>query len=181
MVSELFFTQYTFSCRIMWTVILLLSTLYGFKIDTIIENLVGYEVRSVITYCLAKNHWLIEINRQYREVYGDGIISKGDARQWYIMFENDCTNIHDVDRSGRPAFVKNDLSVKVDVKIRENNSSFIVSLLLFFFNDEHLARKSAFWKWRRTGSRCERLVKCLDFIILHYDKCLNLKYDLIES
>lgn len=33
------------------------------------------------------------------------------------MFKNDCSNIQDVDRSDRPAFVTNDLPVKVYVNI----------------------------------------------------------------
>lgn len=109
---------------------------------TVIKNPTSYDMRSVIRFLPAKYHKSIEIDWKLREMYRDGIISEGKVKQLYMMFKNGRTNVHDKNRSVRPALVADDLIVKVDVKDPFHNYLFIIiqlSRLSSLSNDEALA------------------------------------------
>lgn len=86
----------------------------------IINSPADCELRSVIRFLNAKNIRPAEIYRQIVEVYGKGVMNDGNVRKWCLLFNEGRTNIHDEDRSGRPTVISDELTQKVDEKIRQN-------------------------------------------------------------
>lgn len=68
LVSEFYHTPYISSCFSMWTVLLLLSLLNIFKIDTAIESHAICVMCSVIMFLLTKNHKPIKMYKQLHKV-----------------------------------------------------------------------------------------------------------------
>jgi hypothetical protein len=73
---------------------------------------------AVIRFFHAKNISSAEIYRESCAVYGHNVISEGNVRQCR-MFKNGRKNIHDEERSGRPAVVSDDRVQNVDPIICE--------------------------------------------------------------
>jgi transposase len=67
-----------------------------------IDNPASSEIRAVIRFLHAKNMSAAEIHRELCAVYGQNVTSEGTVRQWYRMYKNGQTNVHDEERSGRP-------------------------------------------------------------------------------
>jgi transposase len=69
-----------------------------------IENPTSCEIRAaVIRFFHAKNMSSTEIYRHSYAIYGQNVMSEGPVRQWNRMFKDGRTNVHDEERSGRPA------------------------------------------------------------------------------
>jgi hypothetical protein len=66
-----------------------------------IDNPTSCEILAVINVIHAKNMNAMEIHSELCAVYGQNIINEGSIRQWYRMFKDWRTNIHDEQRSGR--------------------------------------------------------------------------------
>ncbi|GBN27128.1 hypothetical protein AVEN_120324-1 [Araneus ventricosus] len=70
------------------------------------------------------------------------------------MFKNGCTNVHYEDHSGRPNLVTDELTIKINEKIRENHCLTITQLLLEFpqisgsLLHEIVVRKLGYHKFR---------------------------------
>jgi hypothetical protein len=63
----------------------------------VIDNPDSCEIRTVI-YCLhAKNMSAVEIHRELCAVYGKNVMSEGTLRQWYGMFQDGPTDVHDAE------------------------------------------------------------------------------------
>lgn len=83
----------------MRNVLSVLSLLYIFKIDIAIEKPANCEMLSVNRILLAKHYNPIgNLLETSCDVCGDKIIS--ESNEWYIMFKNGRTNVHDENRSG---------------------------------------------------------------------------------
>jgi transposase len=64
-----------------------------------------------------------EIHRELCAVYGQNKMSEGTVRQWYGMFKDGRTSVHDEEGSGRPSVVSDDdLVQSVDQQIYERIS-----------------------------------------------------------
>ncbi|GBL97177.1 hypothetical protein AVEN_144615-1 [Araneus ventricosus] len=59
-------------------------------------------------------------------------MTEGGVMQWRIMFKNGRTNVHDEDRNGRSSLVTDELTVKIDEKIRGNRLFTIIEFSLEF-------------------------------------------------
>jgi hypothetical protein len=57
--------------------------------------------------------------REFCAICGQNLMSEGTVRQWYKMFTDGRTNIHDEERSGLPSVVSDDLVQNIDQKICE--------------------------------------------------------------
>jgi hypothetical protein len=70
-----------------------------------IANPASCEIRAVIRFLHAKNLSAVEIRCEICAVCGQNtsIMSEGTVRQWCRMFTDGRTNVHDQERSGRPA------------------------------------------------------------------------------
>jgi hypothetical protein len=70
----------------------------------VIGNTASCEIRSVIRFLHAKNMSAPVIHRQLCEaVYGQNVMREGTVSQWCRMCKDKRTNVHDVERSVRPA------------------------------------------------------------------------------
>jgi hypothetical protein len=74
-----------------------------------INNPASCEVRAVIRFLLARNNNAAEIQRQLCEVYCPTVMSDSEVRQWWCLFKEGCTNVHDEERSGRSSVINDDL------------------------------------------------------------------------
>jgi transposase len=72
----------------------------------------------------------VENHRELCAVYGQTVMSEGTVRQWCRMFKDGRTNVHNEERSGRPAVVSDDLVQNVDQNICER-SRFTISELSY--------------------------------------------------
>ncbi|GBN57523.1 hypothetical protein AVEN_91029-1, partial [Araneus ventricosus] len=54
------------------------------------------------------------------EIYCENEMTDGMVRKWGRQFNDECTNVHDEARSGRPSVVNDGLVANVNEKIREN-------------------------------------------------------------
>jgi transposase len=61
------------------------------------------EIRFVIDCLHAQYLSAAEIRHELCTVYGQNVMSEGTVRQWCRMFKDGRTNVHDEERSGRPA------------------------------------------------------------------------------
>jgi transposase len=61
------------------------------------------EIPSVIRFLHSKNMSAAEIHCEFCAVYGQNVMSEGTVRQWCRMFKDGRKNVHDEERSGRPA------------------------------------------------------------------------------
>lgn len=91
----------------------------------IIENPPDCEIRAAIRFLSVKGGKAAEIHRQ---ISGKCIMSGGMLRTWVRASKEDRLNVHDVERSGRPSVITDDLVRKVDGKVRENSGFTISSL-----------------------------------------------------
>ncbi|KAG8338350.1 hypothetical protein J6590_000009 [Homalodisca vitripennis] len=71
--------------------------------ETPLRSAASCEVRSVIRILTAKNETAVEIHRQLCQVYGEHDMSVQMVRRWRAMFLEGRENVHDDERSGRPA------------------------------------------------------------------------------
>ncbi|GBO28995.1 hypothetical protein AVEN_133416-1 [Araneus ventricosus] len=84
-------------------------------------------------------------------------MSEGIVRKWVTAFKDGRTNEHDVERSGRPSGITEDLVQKVDGKVRENRYFTISSLcnefpqvsrsILYGIVTEHLNQRKLYSLW----------------------------------
>ncbi|GBN02920.1 hypothetical protein AVEN_193502-1 [Araneus ventricosus] len=82
-----------------------------------IENSANCEIRSIFRFLNAKDVKAAEIHRQISEAYGENVMSEGMVRKWV---KDGRRNVHDDERNGRPSAITEDLTQKVDGKVREN-------------------------------------------------------------
>jgi hypothetical protein len=73
------------------------------------------------------------IHRQHSDVCGEHVMSSSMVRRWVRLFNEECGNLHDDPRSGRPSVVNDDLVRAVEEKFREKIQFTITSLSLLFF------------------------------------------------
>jgi hypothetical protein len=79
-----------------------------------IENPAECEVRAVVPFMNVQNVRPIEIYRQLIAVHGEGVMNESNVRKWCWMFNEGRTNVHDEERSGRPALITEDLKKRTD-------------------------------------------------------------------
>jgi hypothetical protein len=60
------------------------------------------------------------IHRQLVEVYGEGVMNKGNVRKWSRLFTGGRTDVHNEARSGLPSGINQDLEIRVDAHVRGN-------------------------------------------------------------
>jgi hypothetical protein len=77
----------------------------AFKMFKMIERPADCAIRSVIRFLNARNVKPADIHRQICEVHGENAMSDGMVRKWVRTFSDDCDNVHDEPRSGRPSMV----------------------------------------------------------------------------
>jgi hypothetical protein len=68
-----------------------------------IDSPASCEIRAVISPLRAKNMSAAKTHRELRAAYGQNVMSEGTVRQWCRMFKDGQTNVHDEERSSRPA------------------------------------------------------------------------------
>ena len=85
-----------------------------------ISNPADCEVRGVIRFLQAENVRPCEIHPRLVAVYGEHVMNAASVRKWCTMFRNARTDVHDAERSGRPAVITDVLKQKVNHIIREN-------------------------------------------------------------
>jgi hypothetical protein len=54
----------------------------------VIDNLVSFEIRTVIHFLHTKNITAVEIHRELCMVYGQNVMSEGTVRLWCRMFKD---------------------------------------------------------------------------------------------
>jgi hypothetical protein len=92
-----------------------------------IDNPASCEIRVVIRFLRAKKKKKQKKNMNaagiHRELcaatYGQNVMSKGTVGQWYRMFKDGRTNVHDEERSALPSVLSYDRVQSVDQKICE--------------------------------------------------------------
>ena len=67
-----------------------------------------------------------DIHHQISQVYGDNAMSDGMVRKWVRMFNEGRENVHDEARSGRPSLVNDDLVRKVNGRVCDDVSQFLI-------------------------------------------------------
>jgi hypothetical protein len=90
---------------------LFISSSFCLEMNMKIENPTSCEIRSVIKFLNAKNVRPAEIYRQVCKVYGENAVSDGMVRRWCRTFSEGRTNVHEVDRRGRPSLITTDLLI----------------------------------------------------------------------
>ncbi|GFG35876.1 hypothetical protein Cfor_05245 [Coptotermes formosanus] len=60
-----------------------------------IENPFACKVWPVIWFLRAKNIRLVEIHRQFVQVYGAVAMNEGNMRKWCLLLKESRTNVHD--------------------------------------------------------------------------------------
>ena len=85
-----------------------------------ISNPADCEGRGVIRFLQPENVRPSEIRRRLIAVYGEHVMNAASVRKWRTMFTNGRTDVHDVERSGRPSVITDALKQKVNSIIREN-------------------------------------------------------------
>jgi hypothetical protein len=93
-----------------------------------VDNPANWEIRAVIRSVHAKDMNAAECTVSYA---GQNVMSEGTVRQWCRMCKDGRTNAHDVERSGRPSVVSDDLS-KCWQKISEKRRFTILELSFEF-------------------------------------------------
>jgi hypothetical protein len=69
-----------------------------------IDNPTSCEIRALIRFLRAKSMSSAEIHREScATIYSHNVMSEGTVRQLCRLFKDGRTNVHDEDRSGRPA------------------------------------------------------------------------------
>jgi len=91
-----------------------------------IERAADCEVLSVIRFLNARNVLPSEIHYQICQVYGDNAMVDGIVRKWVRMFNEGRENVHDDVRSGRSCLVNDDLVRKVNKRVRDDVSQFLI-------------------------------------------------------
>lgn len=89
------------------------------------------KIRSV-KFFNTQNMAPIEIHRQLCQVYGPDIMNKQMVRRWYRQFSEGRQNVHDVERSGQPSLVTDNLVEQVRQHIVENRRFMITELSSHF-------------------------------------------------
>lgn len=87
------------------------------------------ELRAVIRFLNAKGVQPIDIHRQLTEVYGDKCIDVKNVRKWCREFAGGRTEIHDVERSGRPS-ISDETVEKIEQILRQDRRITIHELSL---------------------------------------------------
>ena len=98
------------------------------KMETLIPALANCEVRSVIKFLNAQSIAPIEIRRQLCQFYSSNVMSKQLVRRWCRQFTAGRQHVHDVERSGRPSIITDDLVELVRKRIMENRCFRITEL-----------------------------------------------------
>ena len=80
-----------------------------------ISNPAECEVRGVIRFLQAENVRPSEIHRRLVAVYGEYVMNAAIVRKWCKIFRNGRTDVHDVERSGRPSVITDALKQKVNL------------------------------------------------------------------
>jgi transposase len=75
---------------------------------------------------------LADIHRHLSELYGEHAMSDSVVRRWVRHFNEECGNVRDHLRSGRPPVVDEGFVRAVEEKIPENRRFIILSLSLHF-------------------------------------------------
>jgi len=132
-----------------------------------ISNPADCEVQGVIQFLQAENVRPSEIHRRLVAVYGELVMSAASIRKWCTMFRNGRTDVHDVERSGRPSVITDALKEKVNRFIRENRHFTIGEVyeqcpevyrtVVYEIVIEHLQYRKICARWARwpTGTRRE--------------------------
>jgi hypothetical protein len=82
-----------------------------------IDNSASCEICIVTGLLHAENTSAVEIHHELCAVYSQNVMNEGTAKQWYRMFKDGWTNVHDEERSGQPSVVSDDPGQSVDQKI----------------------------------------------------------------
>jgi len=82
--------------------------------NALISNPADCEVRGVIRFLQAENVRPCEIHQRLVAVYGEHVMNAASVRKWCIMFTNGRTDVHDVEKSGRPSVITDALKQKVN-------------------------------------------------------------------
>jgi hypothetical protein len=85
-----------------------------------IINPTDCDVRSVIRFLNTRNIRPAEIHRHLVEVYGEGVMNKGNMRKLCRSFNRGRTVVQNEARSGCPSVITQDLKGRVDAHVREN-------------------------------------------------------------
>ena len=72
-----------------------------------------------------------EIHHQICQVYGDNAMSDGMVREWVRMFNEGRENVHNETQSVRPSLVNDDLVRKVNERVRDDISQFLICPCIF--------------------------------------------------
>jgi transposase len=99
-----------------------------FKMSKKIDNPADCEVRSVISFLNAQNVRAIDIHRQLKAVYGEGVMNESSVRKRCRMFDEGRTNVRDEERSGRSSLITKDLKKQIDEQIRQDRRSTLEEL-----------------------------------------------------
>jgi hypothetical protein len=81
-----------------------------------IDNPASFKMRAVIHFIHVKNMSAAHMYYELCAVYRQNVMNEGTIRQWYGMFKNWPTDIHDEERSGWPSVMCDDLVQSVDQK-----------------------------------------------------------------
>jgi hypothetical protein len=83
------------------------------------DNSASCESCTVTGFLHVENTSAVGKHNELCVVYGQNVMSEETVRQWYRMFKDGQTNVHDEERSGWPSVVGDDLVQSVDQKICE--------------------------------------------------------------
>jgi hypothetical protein len=86
----------------------------------------------MIRFLNAKNICPTEIHCQFVEVYGEGVMNKGNVRKWCCLFNGGGMDVHNEVQSGRLSGISEDLKDRVDAHILENRRFIIDELYEVF-------------------------------------------------
>ena len=134
--------------------------------NALISNPADCEVRGVIRFLQAEKVRLCEIHQRLVVVYGEHVMNAASVRKWCIMITNGRKDVHDAEKSGRPAVITDALKEKVNRIIRENRHFTISEVhekcpevsraLVYQIVTKHLHYRKICARWARRPSGTRR-------------------------
>jgi transposase len=107
-----------------------------------IDNPTSCEIRAVIHFLHTKNMSAVEIHHELcAVVYGQNLMSEGTVRQWYRIFKDGWTNVHNEQQSGQPSVVNDDLVHSVEQKFVKDGTSQFQNFRVNFYRFHALLSK----------------------------------------
>jgi histone-lysine N-methyltransferase SETMAR len=85
-----------------------------------ITNPTDYEVLLVFRFLSTKNIRPTKIRCQLVEVYGEGVMNKGNVCKWCCLFNGGRADVHNEAQSGRLSVITEDLKGRVDAHVCES-------------------------------------------------------------